>query len=464
MLKLKRILTCLVLIAALAVANLLPVMAESTEVLNVRHPYAISWNSAQGGAVLDKITIGKVDFTYTYNENQSRIIKASKDSTVIFGYDDESKLISEVRDNNRFEYQYDYLNSLTGFTLNNTVYKYVKDDDFNVIAITDENDNYIAKYEYDKNGIVSAILGKDEAGNWVDMSNDNSFIGSLNLIRLHSYYFDIETGWYYNGHKYYDSTKNNYIVNKDNLNIKSGSPKPKSGDAVVLGDPDLTPTQQRIVNWYNSLMNDPSFGTPISYTSGWYNSLSDVELLTRLLYGENTINEYDQDSVARVLINRKNANFGGGTYRGVATQSGQFEPITGGSGGTENARVPNTSNPRWSNAVFAACTLLTSSSTTDYDFFLYKPAGISNQLYFVGLNYFLSNFSNGNPISKDAVPAGSGLTYSFNSGSSYVKMKDVVIVFDNSTLQNPGSRSSITSNTKLDTFSERASHNIFFNY
>ncbi|WP_058300477.1 cell wall hydrolase [Gorillibacterium timonense] len=207
-------------------------------------------------------------------------------------------------------------------------------------------------------------------------------------------------------------------------------------------------------------MSDANFGKSISYSSGWYNSLSDVEVLTRLLYGENTVNVSDQNAVAWVVINRKsNGSFGGSTYRGVATSSGAFEPITGGSSGTTNARVPDKSSARWSNAVWNACTLLSTSSASDYASLVSKPAGISSQLYFVGLTYFLLP-GNG----ADTSPAGSGLRYSFNGGSSYVAIKDVVIVFDStSSLQNPSSIATITSNSNLDTNSERSTHNIFYN-
>lgn len=102
---------------------------------------------------------------------------------------------------------------------------------------------------------------------------------------------------------------------------------------------------------------------------------------------------------------------------------------------------------------------------SDYEELMYKPLGVSDQLYFVGLNYFLSNFSNGKPISKDAIPANTGLTYSCDSGSIYDKINDVVIVFGyDDSFQNPTSKSNITSNSKLDTSNERAGHNIFFNY
>jgi hypothetical protein len=68
----------------------------------------------------------------------------------------------------------------------------------------------------------------------------------------------------------------------------------------------------------------------------------------------------------------------------------------------------------------------------------------------------------GNPPSRDASP--SGIEYSFNGGSTFVKIKDIVIVFDgSSSFQNPSNKAAITSNPNLNTSSLRSTHNIFFN-
>nr|WP_233167568.1 cell wall hydrolase [Paenibacillus roseus] len=207
-------------------------------------------------------------------------------------------------------------------------------------------------------------------------------------------------------------------------------------------------------------LNDTNFGKPLTYSSSWYNSLSDIELLARLLYGENVLNEGDQYAVAWVLINRKNANsseFGGNTFRGVATKSGAFEPLTGGQGGTENARVPNTSSNRWNTAIWSACTFTYTSSISDYNSLIPKAPGISNQLFFVGLSYFLTGTN-----SQDKTPSGTGLRYKMDN--NYINIKNVVIVFDTTTsFQNPSKKDSITSHADLNSAQKRLRHNIFFN-
>ncbi|WP_028563721.1 cell wall hydrolase [Paenibacillus pinihumi] len=291
------------------------------------------------------------------------------------------------------------------------------------------------------------------------MGTDESFIGTINLIRLHSFYYDEETGWYYTGSRYYDSNKNEFLKGAVKLQPPSLNDVLKNKESVITPFADVQLIMQ-IQNCQTTRLNDNNFGKPITYSSSWYNNLSDIELLSRLLYGENTFNAGDQYAVAWVLINRKNANsseFGGSTYKGVATKSGAFEPITGGENGTENARVPNTSSNQWNTAVWSACTLMYTSSTSDYNSLIPKAPGISNQLFFVGLPYFLSG-----TISQDKTPSGTGLRYKM--GSNYINIKNVVIVFDTTTsFQNPSKKDAILSHSNLDNSAKRLRHNIFFN-
>ncbi|WP_434752727.1 hypothetical protein [Paenibacillus amylolyticus] len=411
------------------------------------------WNTNETGQTLEKVLLNDQEIVYSYNSNNNRVSKKIPDDIVNYTYNQDSQLISESNSNQNIQFTYDESTALIdGLIVEENVYHYIKDDDLNVIAINDSEGNEVAKYQYDTDGKTLYILGQDSNGKWIDRSEDTEFIGVINPIRLHSLYYDAETGWYYNGRQYYDSVNNKYIVGTDHLrSMTDDSVSAMASDNMAI----------RIHNWRTNLMNSSDFGKSISYSSKWYDNLSDVELLSRLIYGENTVLTADQNAVAWVLINRKNQNssvFGGSTYRGVATKSGAFEPLTGGSSGTTNARVPNTSSPRWSNAVWIACTLLTTSSTADYNEFITKPTGISNQLYFVGLSYFLTG------VSQDKSPTGSGIKYSFNGGSTFVDIKDIVVVFDTTDVfQNPTSRSAITSNSRLNTAAKRNSHNIFFN-
>jgi len=136
-------------------------------------------------------------------------------------------------------------------------------------------------------------------------------------------------------------------------------------------------------------MNTSSFSEQIPFSTGWYNGLSDVAILSRLINGENTQNTSDQDAVA--------------------------------------------------------C----------YSDIIHKPTGISSQLFFTGLNYFV-----GAGISANDSPT--GLKYSLDG--AFVSIKDVIIVFSTyNVLQNPANKDAITNHLDLDSPEERMSHNIFFN-
>jgi len=430
--------------------------------------YKLEWESQNNLNVLKGVSREKLYICYEYNGNGNRISKIDKVQNVSYTYDSNSNIESEIRNGVLLIYLYDDMSNIIGLKVNNTTYYYLKDSDLNVIAIKNEEGDNVAKYVYDSYGHVKSILGRNESGEWIDKSDDNEFIGTINLIRLHSYYCDNETGWYYNGFQYYDATNNKYImcsgasnvinvpiVAKANVRIGELSDSMIYDNNVTMSS--LNDLQYYIVNWYGSLLNDPNFGKPISYSSSWYSGLQTVEILSRLIYAENTFSEYDQAGIAWVLINRKNANLsymGGGTFRGVATYSGQFSTITGSSTSTAQARTPDTSKNTWYNAVYLACCLLSTSNSSDYLAVFTRPTGIFSQKYFVALSYFIDNGR------TDA--DGSGLEY-YNG--SWNDIKDVTIIFTySSSLTNPSSMNSITSNSNLDTYTKRSRYNIFFNF
>jgi len=163
-----------------------------------RQNYDLQWLVNPGSESLVHVTIENQEINYSYNEDNNRISKQVGDNIVSYTYQNK-KLLSETREGNLINYLYDDYEMISGFKLNEITYFYVKDQDLNIIAITDAEGLEVARYIYDSNGIVSSILGQDDAGAWVDFSDDGSFAGTLNLIRLHSFYYDQETSWYYNG-------------------------------------------------------------------------------------------------------------------------------------------------------------------------------------------------------------------------------------------------------------------------
>lgn len=200
----------------------------------------------------------------------------------------------------------------------------------------------------------------------------------------------------------YQTLSTSYINNNAGISVNSYSP-------ALLNS---------INGWADSLYAASAFGNSISYTSNWYTSLSDVELLARLIYAEATMNSSycntEQIAVTWVLVNRKNSSQFPNTLRAVATQTSpvQFSSITGGSSATYNARNP-VKNSVWKHAIWMSCAILSTSDTSDYMWLFGKPTGIDNQLFFYASS--LANFGTSSGIltinntkAKNAAYAGYG--------------------------------------------------------
>ena len=100
-------------------------------------------------------------------------------------------------------------------------------------------------------------------------------------------------------------------------------------------------------NMQNMYMSNSNYGKSIAYSSAWYNEcMDDVEIIARLIYGENTIYYSNQIGVAYVLMNRvaSSTDFDGDgsstdTLKGVAIYPNAFEALTGSASRTVNART-----------------------------------------------------------------------------------------------------------------------------
>lgn len=410
------------------------------------------------------------------NENR-RTEKVSPKEIASFEYNEDGFLNEEIRNGTHIEYLYN-LDYLFGFVLDGVMYYFDKDDSLTVTSILDVSGNKLASYQYGDDGLVSAILGPNENGSWVDKSDDDTFIGVINRIRLHSFYADPETTLYYNGLRYYDSVLDQYVGAEYELSDVDTAYKAHAmadsllwdvafpaimQEAMIQSTAANDQLVQQLLDWVFQLMSSSTFGAPINtHSTTWYSGLSEVELLTRLIYGENTYYVQDQTAVAWVLANRKSANSttfytGTNSYANIAKKSGQFAPITGGSSDTQNARVPNTSSGKWASATTLACSLLITSSTSDYQTLFPKPDGISTQKYFLGLSYALS-------IASFRDKANGGLEYNFGT-STYQTLKLVTVVFESaSSLKNPTNQAAIKAHSGLTTVAERNKHNIFFDY
>lgn len=129
---------------------------QNFQINSQREAYNLTWDVSTGKESLSHATSNNVDVLYSYNENNNRISKTIGDSVITYTYN-ESKLISELRGNYKISYIYDELESIAGFTLDNSAYYYEKDYDLNIVAIKDSNQSIIAKYEYEIDGKANSI-------------------------------------------------------------------------------------------------------------------------------------------------------------------------------------------------------------------------------------------------------------------------------------------------------------------
>ena len=376
----------------------------------------------------------KESLTFTYDNNCNRLTKSSDKGTTYYTYDENNKLIEEKNSTRTIKYIIDEDENLYGFEVDGNKYSYIFDSsNDNVIAIKDKTGKIVAKYEYDEKNNTK-ILGEDEKGEWIDKSEDNSFIGSINPYRFAGFYFDKESGYYYYGGCYYNAETGNYYLDNKSISSKISN-KPSS----KLSVKSAAVTKKDIDTQANNLIKNKKVGKAINNTSStWYSGLSDIDLLARLIYAENTSNLVDQKAVSWVIINRYNANktyLGGKNLRSIATKKGQFSSI---GGAPKNARCPNTSSKGWSNAVWLACAMSKTQNRTTYASLTPKPKGIDKQCYFWGISLF----------AKKASASGGSLTL---NGS---KLKNVAIA---------GVQGNITTMTPINN-NKSKSYNVFYEY
>lgn len=163
--------------------------------------YACEW---ERGNLLKTVDKGETRVAYEYNHLRVRFRK-NVNGEITEYYVDGSKILGENRaDGTEIRYFYDR-EGLLGFRYNKTYFGYVKDGQNNVAGIVDSNGQLCAQYEYDSFGNTLVL---DSAG---QLNGNADFIGNVNPFRWKSYYFDVETGFYYANGRYYEASRGGYI-------------------------------------------------------------------------------------------------------------------------------------------------------------------------------------------------------------------------------------------------------------
>lgn len=311
---------------------------------------------------------------YYQFQGNNRISKRVGESITEYVYDAQNRVLEETCDGDSVVYQYDENGSLVTVTYYNTVYYAETDENGTVTKLLNERNECVAEYFY-MNGIPSVV--SEGRGGAYDL-----LVGEANKVRLYSFYYDDETGYYYTYGRFYNAGTGAFVdkLSGDSMTAVNYNVAQKRDTVTNLGN--------QVTQWADYLLNgNAQYGAPIPTGSNWYSSLSDVEVLARLIYGENPYNRQDQKAIMWILLNRYYAGYYASTLRGIATASGQFSSICDGS---KDARIPDTSSSAWKYATWLACAICTTTVESECILLVNKPEGITSQKNFRALADFLS--------------------------------------------------------------------------
>lgn len=113
---------------------------------------------------------------------------------------DGAKILRETCHNNVLIPLYDNEDSVCGIIYNGTPYYFLKNLQGDIIAITNQNGEVVARYSYDAWGVPTIV--EDSSG---------CSIATINPFRYRGYYYDTEIGMYYLQSRYYDANIGRFI-------------------------------------------------------------------------------------------------------------------------------------------------------------------------------------------------------------------------------------------------------------
>ncbi|MBQ6282303.1 MAG: DNRLRE domain-containing protein [Bacilli bacterium] len=149
------------------------------------------------GRQLSSYSDNTVSVTYKYDFNGVREKKIVNDIETTYKLEG-SKIVSETTNNNTIFYIRNGVGDLIGFKYNGSIYYYLKNLFGDIIAILNDTNNIIARYNYDAYGNIISITDGSGA-----IINDSTSVAHINSFRYRSYYYDNETSLYYLNNRYY---------------------------------------------------------------------------------------------------------------------------------------------------------------------------------------------------------------------------------------------------------------------
>ena len=143
------------------------------------------------------------DITYTYNANGIRTAKTVdgvRHDYIVDGTNIQRETWTQDGVQHTLVPLYDNTEAVCGIIHNDAAYYFLKNLQGDVIAITDDVGQVVARYTYDAWGVCTVESDQTDCG-----------IASLNPYRYRAYYYDSEIGMYYLQSRYYDPQIGRFI-------------------------------------------------------------------------------------------------------------------------------------------------------------------------------------------------------------------------------------------------------------
>jgi len=279
------------------------------------------------------------NISYKYNENGIRTSKTVNGVTTKYTLVDD-RITYQTDGTTSMYYRYDSSNSLIGFEYTKggvtTDYYYVKNLQGDIIGILDKDGNSVVEYSYDAWGKLQSVTGSLA-----------STVGQDNAFRYRGYYYDVETGFFYVGSRYYDPNTCRFL-NADEpamLGLSATSPIGANlfaycnNNPVMYYDPDglnpiviagiaitageLMAIAAMLVFSFSYIFNIGGFRTKINKAVGWaINSF--ITSATSIYNAYPKIGRWAAGVIAS-LVSGYAAKTAGNALPGIASKYGNFK-------------------------------------------------------------------------------------------------------------------------------------------
>ncbi len=168
-----------------------------TDLMNSYQTKTLNWDGRQ----LSSMSYYCGGMSFKYNDQGNRTYKSIGGCSGGYSVNyvlDGSRILSETKGTSTIYYTYDADGTLISMNYNGNEYFYITNMQGDVIQLVDINGTIVVEYKYDAWGNII-------------YQTPNQTIGNINPFRYRSYYYDIETGWYYLQSRYYNPSIGRFI-------------------------------------------------------------------------------------------------------------------------------------------------------------------------------------------------------------------------------------------------------------